>query len=101
MLQNRRMNSPVLLAGNLEHEDVVYVVVRIEAACGFRGDVSIDLYRMPEVIDKTAGEHLQRGPGPCSPCSTIVAPLANSRSTIRAKQRGWVSFLTTDQFPVS
>ena len=37
------MDAPVLLAGHLQHEDVVHVVVRAEPARGRRGDVGVDL----------------------------------------------------------
>ena len=76
------MRPPVFFPLDLEHEYVVHVIVRVESPGRLRCDVGVDLSRMPEILDQAAGKGLYRGPGAGSPCSTIVAPSANSRSTI-------------------
>ena len=57
----------MLLAGDLQHEDVVHVVVRAEPARGRRGDVGVDLRGVPEVGGQLVGELDQRRPEPVQP----------------------------------
>jgi hypothetical protein len=61
------MDAPALLAGDLQDEDVVGVVVGREALRLARRDVGVDLDRVPEVGDQLAGEVHQRRPHPVQP----------------------------------
>ena len=62
--EHRRVDAPVLLAGDLQHEDVVHVVVRAEPARGRRGDVGVDLRGVAQVGGELVGELDQRRPEP-------------------------------------
>jgi hypothetical protein len=58
------VDAPALAAGDLEHEDVVHVVVVVEATGLRRSDVSVDLHGMAEVGRELLGEVDERRPGP-------------------------------------
>src|SRR6202012_420292 len=58
------VDRPALLSRDLDDEDVVYVVMRVEPARRRRGDVRVDLDRMPDVGDELAGEGRERLPRP-------------------------------------
>ena len=64
---HRRVDPPVLLPRDLQNEDIVHVVVRIESAGGGWGDVRVHLGGMAEVIDELPGEVGQRRPGAVQP----------------------------------
>ena len=49
-----RVDDPVLLAGHLQDEHVVGVVVRGEALRRRRRDVRVDLRGVPELLDELA-----------------------------------------------
>ncbi len=56
------VDRPPLRAGDLDHEDVVRVEVRIEAARRRRGDVGVDLRGVAEVGDQPSSEGGDRLP---------------------------------------
>ena len=62
--EHRLVDAPVLLAGHLQDEDVVDVVVRAEPAGGRRRDVGVDLRRVAQVGGQLVGELDQRRPQP-------------------------------------
>ena len=77
-----RVDHPVLLAGHLQDEHVVGVVVRREPLRRRRRHVRVDLRGVPSSstssrVKSTSGGHIR-----CRPWSTIVAPAANSASTL-------------------
>ena len=59
-----RVDDPVLLAGHLQDEHVVGVVVRREALRRRRRDVRVDLRGMPQLLDELPREVDQRRPHP-------------------------------------
>ena len=65
--EHRLVDAPVLLAGHLQHEDVVHVVVRAEAARGRRRDVGVDLRGVAQVGGELVGELDQRRPEAVQP----------------------------------
>ena len=60
---DRLADPPALLAGHLEDEDVVNVVVVAEAGVLRRRDVGVDLHRVTEVGGEVLGEGQHRLPG--------------------------------------
>ena len=66
---------PVLLAGDLEDEDVVHVVVVVEAPVLRRGDVGVGLHRVAEV----GGELLGRRRRPAARCGAGPAARSSRR----------------------
>ena len=78
------VDRPVLLAGDLQHEHVVHVVVRVEAARRRRRDVGVDLAGCPRSATSWRVKSTSGGQVRCRPWSTSVAPSANSASTLSA-----------------
>ena len=70
------VDPPVLRAGDLDHEHVMRVVVRIEAARGRRRDVRVDLGGVTEIGDQLPGERRDRLPG-------AVQSLQHQRGAVR------------------
>ena len=56
------VDGPVLVAGGLQHEDVMDVVVGIEAAAVRRGDIGVGLYGVSQIIDHAPNEVDKRWP---------------------------------------
>src|ERR671923_496005 len=66
-LERRLVHEPPLLARNLQHEDVVRVVVHRKPLRGPRGVVRVDLGRVPERLFQRAAERRQLGPAEMEP----------------------------------
>ena len=58
------MHYPTFLSSHLQDEDVMDVVMRIEATVGGRSDVGVRLHRMSQIVDGLADEVDQRRPQP-------------------------------------
>ncbi len=56
MRVHRRVHHPALLPGGLQDEDIVNVVVRIEAAVARRRDVGVRLHRVADFVDRLPDE---------------------------------------------
>ena len=68
------VHRPALLAGGLQDEHVVDVVMGLESLGVRRGDVGVGLHGMTQVVGEASNEIDQRGPQP-------VQPLKDDRRT--------------------
>ena len=64
MVEHRIVHDPALLSGHLQDEDVMDVVMRIEAAVGGWRDVGVRLHGMSQIVDGLADEVDERWPQP-------------------------------------
>ena len=81
-LEHRRMDLPALLALDLQHEHVVDVVVIAESLVLRRRDVRVGLHGMAELGRQLLAQPMIGGHTRCRPCSTMVEPSANSRTSL-------------------
>ena len=79
VVDDRRVDGPVLAPGHLQHEHVVHVVVRGEALVLRRGDVGVDLHRVAELV----GEPRRRSRPAAARCGAGPAAPASSRRPAR------------------
>ncbi len=61
---HRCVHGPMFLAGDLENEHIVDVVVGIESPIAGRGHIGVGLHRMTEIVDEATDEVDDRGPQP-------------------------------------
>ena len=64
MVEHGIMHYPTFLFSHLQDEDVMDVVMRIEATVGGRSDVGVRLHRMSQIVYGLADEVYQRRPQP-------------------------------------